>query len=633
MSKPTIASPTCESIAILTATTGHALLERNVRSVNALTPVEGVAINHWIVVDGEEFRDAAERVLGACGDPPAHISRHVLVLPQNTGGDGYLCHRIIAGMSFLLNESHLSVLDEDNEVEPNHIEALVSAIRAVPGGARWAYTLRAIIDADSNLQCRDTCESVGAIKPTCLHPSDRLIDTNCYLWSMDLARQLAPLWMVKAREEGAMEADRVVARTLLLHEPKGGCTRDFTVRYRAGVRGGDDGSVTIDFFRRGVLSSREWDPAKKDVYLFHFDRERTDSIMKRTLKFPLDEWCTTIIEDLEKECNVLNGYECLACLPYNATCLVNLCHPSTSPLMLLKELKDATHSEMKRVVYAAEGPNMRHQTQWSKEFLNGHVDVLLTYTDATLDPAYTEDATFTTSYCPHNARFVNKDHVRDPRIFRKNLGRGSGSAAMVLENRKGKGEYELDGVKYTCIDKIRSDLATGFGASLTVVGKGWTPFCEDQETAGVPAPTLGYDMPRHTDRKTPLDTLEVHDFAVIAENCGGPGAKGYISEKVGDALLAGAVPVYWGENVNDRESFMKQGEGVWWIDARKCLPWAAGKGLGDKPLGEKLRLYLEVVHVPKLDEMKKAVLEHREEYLFQRGSKAYAQHVMKVVRW
>lgn len=621
----------CESIAILTATTGNHLLERNVRAVNALLPVEGIVINHWIVVDGVQFRDATDRVLDSCGEAPAHIHRHVLVLPQNTGGDGFLCHRIIAGMSFLLNETHLTILDEDNEVEPHHLTALVGAMRAVPGGARWAYTLRSIIDADSNIQCKDTCESVGAIRSTCLHPEDRLIDTNCYLWSMDLARQLAPLWMVKAREEGKMEADRVVSKTLLLHEPKGGCTRDFTVRYRAGVRGGDDGSVSIEFFRRGVLSSRVWDPAKKDIYLFHFDRERTDLIMKRSLKFPLDEWCTTLVEDLEKDVNLFNGYECLECLPYDATCLVNLCHPSTSSLMILKALKDATHTGLKRIVYMAEGPNARHQTQWSKQFLDQHADVVLTYTKPMLSAEYLKDASFTTTFCPHNARFVNKDHVRDPRVFRRNVGPDTGSAAMVLENRQGKGEYVIDGVTYACIDKLRSDLATGFGSSLTLVGKGWAQFCEQQKDANLPVPTLGYDMPRHTDRKTSLDTYENHDFAIIAENCGGPGAKGYVSEKLGDAILAGAVPVYWAENVPDNETYLLEGEGVWWIDARRCLPWAAGREIGEKPLGEKVRLFLDAEYVGKLREMKENVLKYREEYLFQRGSKAYAESVLRVL--
>lgn len=630
---PELTSPACESIAILTATTGDPLLERNIRAVNALRPVDGVAIHHWIVVDGDDF-DVRTREIVASVDTPSHITRHVLTLPENTGGDGYLCHRVIAGASFLLNATHLTVLDQDNEVTPAHLEALVAAMRDVPG-ARWAYTLRSIIDHESNVQCHDTCESVGAIKPTCIHPADRLIDTNCYLWSMDLARQLAPLWMVKAREEGQMEADRVVCRTLLLHEPKGGCTRDFTVRYRAGVRQDDDsvrGSVSIEFFRRGILSSPVWDPTKKDVYLFHFDKDHTQKLMKRELKFPLDEWCTTITEDLEKQVNLIDGYKCLDLLPHNAICLVNLCHPATSCLMRLKALKESTHPNIKRVVYMAEGPNMRHQTQWSKEFLDGHANVVLTYTDATLSPEYVKGARFTTSRCPHNARFVNKEHVRDPRIFRTNAGPGSGTAAMVLENRQGKGEYTIDGVRYTCVDKLRGDLATGWGPSLTVVGKGWTAFCEAERTAGRPVPTLGYDIPRHTDRKTSLDTYESHDFAIIAENCGGPGAKGYVSEKLGDALLSGCVPVYWAENVPDSETYLLEGEGTWWVDARRCLPWAAGKGIADKPLGEKLRLFLELEYGPeKLQEMKERVREHRETYLFQRGSKAYSDAVVAVL--
>lgn len=93
---PELTSPACESIAILTATTGDPLLERNIRAVNALRPVDGVAIHHWIVVDGDDF-DVRTREIVASADTPSHITRHVLTLPENTGGDGYLCHRVIAG--------------------------------------------------------------------------------------------------------------------------------------------------------------------------------------------------------------------------------------------------------------------------------------------------------------------------------------------------------------------------------------------------------------------------------------------------------------------------------------------------------------------------------------------------------
>jgi hypothetical protein len=621
------------TVAILTATTGDPLLAKTIASVNALTPVDGVHITHWIVVDGQEFDTKARDIVAASAHPPSHITRRVLTLKDNTGGDGYLCHRIIAGFSFLLNETYLCVLDQDNMVHPDHVKAHLTAMREA-GDARWSWTLREIVDADGTLQCRDTCESMGSIRHTCLRPGDRLIDTNCYMWRMDLARQLAPLWMVRARESGKMEADRQVAHTLLTHEPVAGSTRQFTVQYRAGVRGGDGGSVSLEFFKRGNLSSRPWDPSAKDVYLFHFNDEGTAHILKRSLKFPLDEWCTTIADDLDKRVNLHNGFENLDALPHDAICLINMYHPDILPLDHLHRLKTTTHKKMTRILYMAEGPNKNHATQWTKEFLETYADIVLTYTETMLDESYS--STIKTVRCPHNAHFISNEHLRDPRIFRQNTGPNTGTVAMVLENRTGRGTYTIDAVPYICTEALRQDMAEGFGPSLTVVGKGWKAWCEAQAEQGRPTPTLGYDSDgKQTDPKSPLDTYQTHDFVLIAENCGGQGSQGYISEKFGDALLSGSIPIYWGETIPiEGEAMLRSGEGQWWIDARRCIPWAAKNNLEEAPLGEKLFRFLQENHYLNEDIikiMKERVTVIRQSYLAQRGTKAYADAVCKAI--
>ena len=617
-------SPT-KSIAIITGSVGSHLLERAIKSVNALNVPDGVTISHLLVADGHRYVESVQRI--ADRYPPIdrpNIQRHVIALPENTGGDGYLCHRIIAGFSFLTNCDYITVLDEDNELEPCHIIAHLNAI----GPHRWSFTLRTIIDAESRVVCHDTCESMGNVRPTCLPPGDdRLIDTNCYMLRTDLARELAPLWVVKAREPGKLEADRQICQTLLRHEPRGGSTREFTVRYRAAVRettGETGGSVSTAFFTLGNASMRPWTPENVDLYVFHFDADQTRRVLLLGPKNPLAEWCLTIFDDVENV-NLIDGFECLEYLPTDAVCLVNMCHPASLPLDFLKQLKETTHPDLKVILATLEGPNIRHENQWQASFLSRYVDILMTFSRPFLD-----DDSIRTMYWPHNARFLSR--VTLPHVIRENTGPGTGTIAMVLENRPNDGTYTVHTTSTaTALDHLRQKFATGIGPSLTVVGRGWNVFCDQERKAGRPSPTLGYDMPRHLDDKTPIDTYVHHDFGLIIENCGGAGAVGYVSEKFSDCLVAGAIPVYWGESIDPVGPYacMLEGKGIWWLDARDCL------SVGDEamPYGQKLRLFLETFTPERIAEMKSHVRQHREAYLLEVGSMAYATAVSECLKF
>ena len=607
------------TISIITGSTGNALLSKNLESVNALDVPEGVRVTHAIVVDGPQY-EAATRALVAANPPAGRIQRQVIVLPENTGGDGYLCHRIIAAMSFLTNSTYMCVLDEDNEVEPCHVISHLNAI----GPFRWSFTLRSIIDGDSVVQCEDTCESMGNIRPTVLSPADRLIDTNCYMFRADLARELAPLWMVRARQPNAMEADRRICQTLLTHEPKGGSTRAFTVRYRAAVRQGSGGSVSLDFFERGNARSLPWSPERRDVYLFHFDVEQTERVLGKEAKDPLGEWCMTMYDDLGQDINWINGYACLHALPYDAICFVAMCHPSTVPLARLRGLRNETHPDLKVILATLEGPNIRHRAQWSSAWLRTHADVVMTYSRPIL-----EDEHIRTVFWPHNARFLSAAHLQQG-ILRENRGPGTGTVAMVLENRDTRGEYEVGGETAWSLDYMRREMARGFGPALTVVGRGWSAFCDEERDQGRPVPTMGYDMPRHMDPKTPVDTYQDHDVALIVENCGGPGAAGYVSEKVGDALIAGAIPLYWGENVPPG-SLLDQGRGVWWIDLRDVLGGADQPAADEQPLGARIRAFLEARSPDEIQTMKDEVKRRREAYLLGVGTRAFATGLLEAI--
>ncbi len=611
------------SIAIITGSTGSHLLERAITSVNALHVPDGVSISHIVVADGHQYVETVTGIVNRLEPNHSGISRHVLSLPENTGGDGYLCHRIIAAMSFLTNAEYITVLDEDNELDPCHIIAHLNAI----GPLRWSFTLRTIIDAESNVVCHDTCESMGNIRPTCISPLDRLIDTNCYMIRTDLARELAPLWIVKARDTGKLEADRQICQTLLRHEPRGGSTREFTVRYRAAVRDGTTqtgGSVSTSFFTQGNMNTRPWVSEHTDVYVFHFDSEQTTRILAPGPKSPMEEWCLTIFDDV-KGVNFMHGYECLEFLPTDAVCLVHMCHPASLPLDYLKQLKETTHPDIKVILATLEGPNLRHQNQWQASFIKRYVDVLMTFSRPFLD-----DDSIRTVYWPHNARFVNRDSLKH--VLRENQATGTGTIAMVLENRPTSGSYMVhESVPTTSLDHLRRRFATGIGSSLTVVGGGWNAFCDEERTAGRVVPTVGYETQRHLDDKTPVDTYVMHDYALIIENCGGAGGMGYVSEKIGDCLLAGAIPVYWGENIDPVGPYktLLEGKGVWWLDARGCLTY------GDEttPYGQKLRMFLDTFRPEDIQKMKTCVVQHREAYLLGVGSVAYADGVSNALKF
>ncbi len=555
------------SVAVVTATTGSPHLLSALDSVASQT-YDG-PLTHWVVVDGPDFaHNVPER--------PGVVR---LVLPRNTGGPAsgnFVCHRIYAAAPWLLDADYVCFLDEDNTYTPDHVAGLVEAVQGNP----WAHSLRTIVDPEGTPVCVDACESLGGIRHSVLSGDDFFVDTNCYLLPVGLARQLSPCWNVPARPPpGTLEADRAVARTLLASRLLPGVSRRFSVNYRVGTRAD---SVQASFFLRGN-DVTHFDPAKPDLYLFHFTKEATARSFVQN--DPLAEWAPTMWHGLKATYNVLDGFANAPVLPSGALVLVSLCHPQALPLDLLKR------RDLRRVFALVESPNIRHDAQYDRAFLDAHADVCLTYWGDLLHNLGPARGV----WLPMNTHQADLDDpAHRTRCLRANSDTGR-SVGMVLAHRGDwlGGSYEINGITLQSLDPLRKIYATGL-REVVCYGDSW-------KDTGV---TTGHLLCKTEDPLHSVDYLQRHTFALIVENCD---ATGYVSEKFYDALMAGCIPLYFGSPV-----------------PAHALPDDIYIDIRHFDNGEALQAHLDTLSDETIHRMKGAVVEKREAVLRGVGVAAYA---------
>jgi len=218
-------------VTIVTATTCTDYLKKNLDSVINQTYSN---IQHLVVVDGQQHLKKLD----------CKIAADTIIIPYATGTDQYNGHRIYAAATYLAKGDFIMYLDEDNWLEPNHVESLVNLLRDTPNA--FACSLRKITDMDGNFICNDDCESLGNWKSII---DDYFVDVNCFFLPKRVALQLTPLWYRRARHpEDQPEVDR--ALTFVLRNNKIEClvSGEYTVNYRAGNRAD---SVQAHFFMRG----------------------------------------------------------------------------------------------------------------------------------------------------------------------------------------------------------------------------------------------------------------------------------------------------------------------------------------------------------------------------------------------
>ena len=215
-------------VAVVTPTIASPYLDKCLLSVADQTYAD---LTHYIFADGRECWSAVSDALD--GD-----ERSKVVMLEDNIGKGWYGHRVYAACSFLVNADIICYLDEDNWIEPNHVQSLVDSIKE---GNQWAFSLRKIVNKEGDFLAEDNCESLGKW-PTFFDDNVFHIDTSCFAVLRSTAISIGHSWY------GQWGADRQFFNTLKQYYPNFGCTGQHTLNYRLD---GNPNSVKSDFFEHG----------------------------------------------------------------------------------------------------------------------------------------------------------------------------------------------------------------------------------------------------------------------------------------------------------------------------------------------------------------------------------------------
>lgn len=202
-------------IMVLTPTTGKDTMVKAMQSVIDQT----IPTEHLIVVDGEESYERMGVLVTPMGKKITQIQ-----LPENVGGNGWYGHRVYAAMPLMVNADYILFLDEDNWLEPNHVETMINKIKSKD--LMWSYSLRRICNEEGEYIEDDDCESLGRW-PTFYDHTVNFVDTNCYCFRREYLVSVAHTFY------GQWGADRPFYKAASTKLPAFGCTGLATVNYRA----------------------------------------------------------------------------------------------------------------------------------------------------------------------------------------------------------------------------------------------------------------------------------------------------------------------------------------------------------------------------------------------------------------
>jgi glycosyltransferase involved in cell wall biosynthesis len=215
-------------VAIVTPTIASEYLTQCIDSVDKQTYKD---LTHYIFIDGCQYEPKAREMLVGSS------KTRMIELEENIG-KGWYGHRVYAACSFLVNADVICYLDEDNFLEPNHIETVVKKLQE---GNDWVYSLRNIHDKEGKFLCEDNCESLGRW-PVYFNSEVHHIDTSCFAVRRDVAIHVGHHWY------GQWGADRQFFHAIKKYFTKYDCTNQYTTNYRLD---GNENSVNEEFFIEG----------------------------------------------------------------------------------------------------------------------------------------------------------------------------------------------------------------------------------------------------------------------------------------------------------------------------------------------------------------------------------------------
>lgn len=218
-------------VAVVTPTIGAGTLAQCIESVQNQTYEN---LTHYVFLDGQECYEQVHHVFY---ENSGKRTIKTIELQENVG-KGWYGHRVYAACSFLVNADVICYLDEDNWIEPNHVEKLVDKLKQ---GYDWVYCLRKIFDREGNYICDDNCESLGKW-PVYFNDQVFHIDTSSFAVKSDVARHIGHSWY------GQWGADRQFFANIKKYFPNFDCSNEYTLCYRLD---GNENSVKEDFFLKG----------------------------------------------------------------------------------------------------------------------------------------------------------------------------------------------------------------------------------------------------------------------------------------------------------------------------------------------------------------------------------------------
>lgn len=235
-------------VTVITATTGKPSLRKCVESVKKQTYGN---VQHLIFVDGEEATERLENdflTMAAIRDAKCEVVN----LPYSIGKDRWNGHRMYGAGTYIADGDFVTFLDDDNTLDPEHIQNCYYAYTSNPAAIKWSYSLRKIVNVEGDFLCNDDCESLGNWASVC-GATDFFIDVNCYFLPKTLAIYVTPIWYRKFREPGQPEVDRMLCANLRNIVP-GICTKQYSVNYA--VASNAALSVKPEFFVNGNAEMR-----------------------------------------------------------------------------------------------------------------------------------------------------------------------------------------------------------------------------------------------------------------------------------------------------------------------------------------------------------------------------------------